>query len=412
MNSLIKLSNPLPIAILSLGLVSHLGSVANAATFTRVLQTGQAVPGNAQPVTNIRSIAIDNQQNIVAIVSTPTIILNPTRGPQTFQGLYVFNSALVPTLADTAESFPFASDGQSAQFLTASINAGTVITLRNSRLESRPQRDFGQSEVKVGKPGALRTFLTVNRFNLLPRVSISTLALSNGAAFLLGESSPQPPASSQKGLLKSVAPNNLTEVIATTDPVFGTEPFTLTSRGEFVRASGKNILLVIEDNNRYRVFKKSGTAAPQQIDSVTGSFSCGAAISSNNIVVCARDFRTQTGTNLYSLRVKFGNTAPFQSIAFPNTTAIEQPSIAGRTVIFKTATPTQDKLYVSTNAKAPIQILGTGDTLDGKTVSKLSLSEQGQSIARTTDQAQNSSLTIVFIATFTDGTTGLYRGTL
>ena len=75
MNSLIKVLTPLPIAILSLGLVSGLGSPSSAATFTRVLQTGQAVPGNDQPVSDIRSIAIDNQQNIVAIVSTQTIRL-------------------------------------------------------------------------------------------------------------------------------------------------------------------------------------------------------------------------------------------------------------------------------------------------------------------------------------------------
>ena len=439
MNSLIKLLKPLPITILSLGLVSSLGSSANAATFTRVLQTGQAVPGNNQPVSGIRSIAIDNQKNIVAIVSTPTVSSGTLPGTDprsdTFQGLYLFDPALVPTLVDTAASFTSRDGSRSASLNAASIHAGTVIVFNSYRSVSRLFTDFGRTEVKVGTPGALQVFLTANRLGQPTLIATNTLALTNGAAFLLGEPMPQTTASPQKGLLKSNAPGNLTEAIAATDPIFGAEPFAPRGAGQMVRSSGNNVLLVAQNASRYRVFRKSGTNAPQQIYNGTvspfdASSSCGAAISGNNIVLCSKEVKpTPTGTNPYSLRVKFGNAAPFQTIPFPNDIPIEQPSIAGRTVIFKAVTATQDKLYVSTNANAPVQILATGDTLDGKVVSKLNLSEQGQAIARTIatpvaslmakrpdlsepDQVQNSSLTIVFIATFTDGSTGLYRGTL
>ena len=230
-------------------------------------------------------------------------------------------------------------------------------------------------------------------------------------------------------------------MLSLTDPVFGTEPFAPLSPGQIVRSSGNNLLLVTQNASHYRVFKKSGTAAPQQIangttSSIDASSSCGAAISGNNIVLCAKEVKpTTTGTNPYSLRVKFGNVAPFKTIPFPSDIPIEQPSIVGKTVIFKSFTPTQDKFYISTNAKAPIQILATGDTLDGKIVSKLSLSEQGQSIVRTTrlpianlmaikpdlsdqsdlseaSQALDSATTVVFLVTFTDGSVGLYRGAL
>ena len=449
MNSLINPARRLPIALLpigllSLSLVSSLGSTANAATFTRVLQTGQAVPGNNQPVSEIRSIAIDNQKSIVAIVSTPTVTFPGTisggGGSQTFQGFYLFNSALVPTLVDTAESFTSSSNSQSAHFITASLNAGTTVVLRSFRSQSRISIDFGRTEVKVGPPGALQVFLTANRLGQPTLIATNTLALTNGAAFLLGEPMPQTTASPQKGLLKTNAPGNLTEAIAVTDPIFGSEPFAPRDSGQIVRSSGNNLLLVTQNASHYRVFKKSGTAATQQIyNGTTSTFdassSCGAAISGNNIVLCAKEVKpTPTGTNPYSLRVKFGNAAP-QTIPLSNTIPIEQPSIAGRTVIFKAVTPTQDKLYVSTNAKAPVQILATGDALDGKIVSKLNLSEQGQAIVRTTsipmanlmvrkpdlseqpdlneqNQAVASATTIVFLATFTDGSVGLYRGTL
>ena len=447
MNSLIK-PVCLPIAFLSLSLVSSLSSAANAATFTRVLQTGQAVPGNNQPVSGIRSIAIDNKKNIVAIVSTPTVTAPRTMGgggeTSTFQGFYLFNSALVPTLVDTAESFTSSSNSQSANFITASLNAGTAVVLRSFRSQSRMSVDFGRTEVKVGTPGALQVFLTANRLGQPTLIATNTLALTNGAAFLLGEPIPQTTASPQKGLLKTNAPGNLTESIAATDPVFGSEPLLPKSPGQIVRASGSNLLLVTQNAKRYRVFRKSGTAAPQKIyDGTTSTFgpssSCGAAISGSNVVLCAKEVKpTQTGANPYSLRVKFGDAAP-QSIPFANTIPIEQPSIAGKTVIFKAVTPTQDKLYVSTNANAPVQILATGDTLDGKIVSKLNLSEQGQAIVRTTSLPManlmnnlmakkpdfseqpdlsasalglTSTTTIVFLVTFTDGSSGLYRGTL
>ena len=419
------LLNPLPIALLSLSLVSSLGSAANAATFTRVLQTGQAVPGNTQPVSGIRSIAIDNQQNIVAIVKTQKISIPIPGAPfgirrdSTFQGLYLFNSELVPTLVDSSDDYASSSLTQSVT-LNASVNAGSVMLTRSNfaRMTRGGYTDMGPDEVKVGMPGAFNLLLTASRFNWPTIIQPNTLALSNGKAFLLGEPNPNLTASPQKGLLKITAPNQLTEAIAATSPVFGSEPFIPKTLGQIVRASGNNVLLVTQNTKRYRVFSKFGTSAPKKIyDGTTGPFgpssSCGAAISGSNIVVCSKEVKpTATGTNPYSLRVKFGNATPFQTIAFPDTTAIEQPSIAGKTVIFKAVTETQDKLYVSTDAQAPVQLLATGDTLDGKVVNKLNLSEQGQAIARTTDQAQNSSLTIVFIATFTDGTTGLYRGTL
>ena len=410
------LLNPLPIALLSLSLVSSLGSAANAGTFTRVLQTGQAVPGNTQPVSGIRSIAIDNQQNIVAIVKTKTIrvpIPFASFGAErdsTFQGLYLFNSALVPTLVDSADDYASTSLTQSVT-LNASINAGSVMLISSkfARMTRGGYTDMGPDEVKVGTPGAFNLFLTASRFNWPTIIQPNTLALSNGQAFLLGEPNPNTTVNPQKGLLKITAPNQLTEAIAATSPVFGSEPFIPKTLGQIVRASGNNVLLVTQNTKRYRVFSKFGTSAPKKIyDGTTSTFgpssSCGAAISGSNIVVCSKEVKpTATGTNPYSLRVKFGNAAPFQTIAFPNTTAIEQPSIAGKTVIFKAVTETQDKLYVSTDAQAPVQLLATGDTLDGKVVSKLNLSEQGQAIASTT---------IVFLVTFTDGSIGLYQGTL
>ena len=424
MNSPTKPSRRLPIVLLPIGLLSlSLGSAANAATFTRVLQTGQAVPGTKQPVSGIRSIAIDTKQNIVAIVSTPTVTSPRTMsgdgGSNTFQGFYLFNSALVPTLIEAAESFSSSSSGRSEDFITAGVNGGTAIGLRSSELGSRSSIDF-VTKVKVGKPGALKTFLAAN---LVTRpstlIATNTLALTNGTAFILGETLPQTTTTSPlKGVLKTNAPDNLTEAIGVTDPVFGAEPFTPLTPGQIVRSSGKNLLLVTQNASHYRVFKKSGTAAPQQIangttSSIDASSSCGAAISGNNIVLCAKEVKpTTTGTNPYSLRVKFGNAAPFKTIPFPSNIPIEQPSIVGKTVIFKAFTSTQDKLYVSTNANAPVQILASGDTLDGKIVSKLNLSEQGQSIVRTTSQGLNSATTIVFLVTFTDGSVGLYRGAL
>jgi hypothetical protein len=394
-----KLLSLLPIALLNLALAN---GKANAATFTPVLKTGQNFPGNTQLVGNIRSIAIDSEQNIVAIVSATTAV---------FYGLYVFDRQLVPTLVDISSTYTSANGGRSGTFITASINNGTVIYLSEYSSYTKFTTTYPRTEVKVGTPGSLQILFTGRGYGFPTTISAQTLALDSGKAVVLGQPilAFQSVNRPEKGVLTINTPNTLTETIAATNPVFGTEPFNPLEANQIVRASGNNILLVTQNARHYRVFKKTGTAAPRKIyegsiSSTDSSSSCGASMSGNNLVLCNREVKPNpTAPTPYNLLVKLGDLAAFQRIPLPSDLPIEQPSIGGKTVIFKAIAPNQERLYVSTNAQAPVQILATGNTLDGKVISKLNLSEQGQSLSNNT---------IVFLATFVDGSIGLYRGNL
>ena len=59
-----------------------------------------------------------------------------------------------------------------------------------------------------------------------------------------------------------------------------------------------------------------------------------------------------------------------------------------------------DKIYTSLNRQAPKVVIAAGEQLDGKTVTGLKLSDNGRTIAL------NSA---VFTATFSDGSSALYR---
>jgi hypothetical protein len=404
-----KLLSLLPIALLNLALGN---GDANAATFTPVLKTGQSLSSaplyqGSRVINGIRSIAIDSEQNIVAITSSSSSSLYS-------DSLYLFNQQLVPTLVDVAPNYRNAYGSGTGTFITASINNGSVIYLSRYSSEAKLRIIYPRIEVKVGTPGSLQVFFTGSGVGFpfgFPTVISETVALDSGKAVFLG----QPPVVTQtfsspnKGVLTSSAPNNLTETIAATNPVFGTEPFNPLEANQIVRASGNNILLVTQNARHYRVFKKTGTAAPRKIyegsiSSTDSSSSCGASMSGNNLVLCNKEVKPNPNAPTpYNLLVKLGDLAAFQRIPLPSDLPIEQPSIGGKTVIFKAIAPNQERLYVSTNAQAPVKILATGDTLDGKVISKLNLSEQGQSLSNNT---------IVFLATFVDGSVGLYRGNL
>jgi hypothetical protein len=62
-----------------------------------------------------------------------------------------------------------------------------------------------------------------------------------------------------------------------------------------------------------------------------------------------------------------------------------------------------DGIYSSFNGQPAQRLIATGNTLNGKVISRLRLSDQGQSI---------NGKAIVFVATFTDGSSALYRAIL
>ena len=109
----------------------------------------------------------------------------------------------------------------------------------------------------------------------------------------------------------------------------------------------------------------------------------------------------------FVLSARLGKAANFVKVplAGSNTRSISSPSISNSKIIFFAAEQGNDqsiteRLYLSSNGQAPAPLISTGETLDGKIVSGLKLSDNGRAIA------DNSA---VFAATFRDGSKALYR---
>jgi hypothetical protein len=142
----------------------------------------------------------------------------------------------------------------------------------------------------------------------------------------------------------------------------------------------------------------------RQILTSRGGF-CGASASFENLAIC--DKAAFRGGGNYRLVVRFGKNGQFQNISYPIRSATRRlsgPSIYKQDVIFKVfeGLDNSDTIYLSRNAQAATKLVTTGDRIDNKTVATLELSDTGRAIAKNS---------IVFTATFTDGTTALYKAT-
>ena len=130
--------------------------------------------------------------------------------------------------------------------------------------------------------------------------------------------------------------------------------------------------------------------------------SCGFAVSFENVVSCSSE------GSQYVLSARFGKKSNFVNLPLPNATTLKSVnglSISNEKIIFKAteqagAGAIVERIYLSNKIQVPQAVISSGETLDGKTITGLSLNENDRSIADNY---------IVFIATFSDSSKALYR---
>jgi hypothetical protein len=370
-------------AALSLSLWLLLGlnpRPAHAKQFTKLVQVGQTVAGSADPVSEIVEPAIGFDGQVAVLLRSSgfeAIYRIPKNQPIQFvDGI----------IRDGGGGFSRLRGGFSAP----SISQGQIAYLAFGQISTR-YSESGTVDLRVATAGVVKS---IQVWGTAPGTITSgnpDLAFVNGRAYFL-------------------------------DNLGGT-----TRALNFVdtRSANPTLKLLSNDPNNREIrassqllIKSSGTST-NVINSLTQSFgdsnfqplipvaaNCGFSTSADNVVVCRG--QTRSGVSQYNLPVRFGKAGQFQDIPLPAVSRgfdINHPSISNRSVIFKASfaaanAPTIERIYLSQDGKAPIALISTADTLDGKVVAELNLSRNGRTIA---DNAA------VFTATFRDGTTALYR---
>jgi hypothetical protein len=378
---------------------------ANAKKFTKLVQTGQIVPGNDQPVEAIiePTIGFDGQ---VAVLLTTKGISNPPPGDDSgagfgsdrrYSGIYSIPKNGPLRLVEGGES---SSDGGGSDRLTYSAPAISQEQIAYLQIKQSSNRNFTtprMTALRVGPVGNIRTAL---QFDLsIQKQSINgepNLTFVNGKAVFVDDLG-LPSGTPQFGVLGQIDTRSAKPALK----ILSSDP-----NNREIRASSQ-LLISGTGSSADLTTNLSQSFGDGRFQPLTASArSCGFSTSTDNVVACGNQI--VAGRAVSNVSVRFGKAGKFINI--PNTGGNSflidsHPSISNRSVIFKQSSPGPkglviDQIYLSQDGKAPISLVKTLDRIDGKGVFKLSLSRNGRTIA---DNAA------VFTATFTDGTTALYR---
>jgi hypothetical protein len=411
---------------LAIGLVAT-ATPAHALKFTKLLESGQTVPGSSQPVELIGEATIGLDGQVAVRLST-----NPTTPPgiypsEQFYGIYSIaksgNIRLVAGEKTLSYADPTSAKNKYVGFTRPDISQGKIAYISATRVGQNPPK----MTLYVGQPGQVKPILDFapsTKFRAYPNRIVENLAFVNGKAYVLVSTGDKlglvgvvdtEAAKPQLNVLNideanaSVSANSQQVLTTTVTQVYnGTFPPDYSSFSCTVSQSlgGGN-------------FKLLATAQE-----------CGAAVSAGNAVYYTVNTDNNQPPKYYhepKINVRFGQNGQFTPIPlpndplkiYPNTIQISGVSISQQSVIFVASvgpfdTPRYlkshvDTLYLSQNGQAPKAIIAAGQTLDGKTVSFLGI---GSSRRRPGDVGSTHALagnSAVFTVTFSDNTTALYR---
>lgn len=401
------LSHQFYVLSLTLGIVlsSSISDIANAKTFTKLVETGQKVSdapfsgeSNDQPIDLIEAPTIgrDGQTAVFLRKKTVPRVEGPPRpgfvGVNTYLGIYsISKGGRISLLSQGAieQNSGFINSFTSPSISEGLIAYGTYTTGPAFRGGFQPP----VSILRVGTPGDVKFYPSIYVFNRgedIPRVSFA-----DGLAYVLERSSdPSSNATVQSRTLRllNTRDQNPRFITLSSDP----------DNREIQTSSRRLVLSSVSSSNVYRLFERPHDGQFSELKPIGNNpGSCGFAVSYDSIVSCSID----NGKSLLSVR--FGLTGNFMKVPLANeseTQSINSPSISQKKVLFlateQSATGTKQKIYVSNNGGMSTAVIGTGEMLDGKEISQLQLSSNGRAI---------SDNYVVFNATFTDGVQALYR---
>lgn len=371
-------------------------SPASAKQFKKLVQVGQILPGIDQPVERFSSASIGLDQQVVVLLSGELFLSNPQTSERT-EGVYSITKSGEISLLQKGFSRFFSLSLVKESFTAPSISQGKIAYGTYSESTNRGTISAPTNSIlQVGTPGKIKAYG--------PLISNGRLALS------------PPQVSIVNGLVYSLARfddanSNFVSLLTVLDtkaanPVFKTISTDINNTE--IRTGSKSLVvlstsrtgLYYESTIVYKLFERPHNGQFIQLNPLgKNPGSCGFAVSGENIVSCSAE------NNKFVLSTRFGKAAQFTQIQLPqNINSVATPSISAEKVIFKatetTSNGTANVIYLSKKGKAPTAIIRTGDLLDGKTVTSLSLSNNGRAIAKNS---------VVFLAGFSDAPSALYR---
>jgi hypothetical protein len=403
-----NVSKSLVFAAVAIGLGSQ---SASAVQYKAIIGTGETLPSGSQQIFEVGNFAVDTQQNIIVGLNI--------RDAQT-AGIYrILNNARPQLLSASGEPF---SD--------VSISMGEVAYVNQQSNSSLPKP--AKYQLKLGKPGALKTLLTVDTVTYIDNPgsdeSLSDVSIANGKAFLLANQPAQLGQPELRGLLQ-VQNNQFSVILKPDDPIFlagGQPPLTLDGslganglgqrRSPIpVRVSSETVLLSRSIDRGFQVFEQPNGGRFRKIyEGVTGkmvsSRSCGIAASRSNVVICTTEGANSSEfRGVSKLLLRIGATGQFREVQFPKATPTVRPfspALSNKSLAFvlqEDAPSDRNAIYLSDNGAMAKRLIGSGDKLDGKVIQNVALAANGQSIGNGF---------VVFKATFVNGSRTLYKATL
>lgn len=370
-------------------------SPASAKQFKKLVQAGQVVPGIDQPLERFSdaSIGLDQQ---VAVLLYGDIFRASSLGGQRTEGVYSITKSGKISLVQKGFSL-FSGLFSISETVTApSISQGKIAyaTYSAATNDGNPSKPANDSILQVGTPGEIKSYGSI-------------ISNARTAAF-------PPKVSIVNGLVYSLADFqdansnyvNLLTVLDTqaTNPVFKT--ISTDINNSEIRTGSQSLVVLSKtrigfgNSFIYKLFERPHDGQFVQLNPLgKNPGSCGFAVSGENVVSCSAE------DNRFVLSARFGKAAQFTQIPLPqNIIFMQTPSMSAERVIFAatevTANGTANVIYLSNKGKAPTAIIRTGDLLDGKPVTGLSLFNNGRAIARKS---------VIFTARFSGAPSALYR---
>jgi hypothetical protein len=413
----------LPLLVCGLGVLGlGVAPAAEAKQFQKLVQVGQTIPGDAQPLAEIIQPTIGSNGQVAVILRTQTVIsgIGPSNIPykRTFQGVYTIGAnGAIGLLEGGQSNSGYRTFGRS-EFSAPTISQGKVgyFQLIQGFVVSMPAPKDSIANLRVGTPGNLLTLQAAIARSSSPETAVpgeSNLAFVNGNGYY------------RERLFRAPTPNifgvingKLQVLLSGDDPVFEGIPLSDVDNGKLRASSGlivlsrtRNVGSLGDTTDLYERPIAGGTF--KKLNSFLGA-SCGISVSQDNIVACFDTTTskppTENGGAPTSIAVRLGRQGAFTPIVVPANRPdrrVSNPSISQKNIAFQvndqvspSDTSAIASIYFSQNGQAPQKVVTTGDKLDGKTVKSVQLSESGRAII---DQS------IVFTATFTDGVVALYR---
>jgi hypothetical protein len=376
-------TKPAHISLLVAMGVALTATSASARQFTKLLEVGQKVPGSDQPVAAIVEPTIGLDGQVAVLLKT-----NPTTQGTTltaFQGIYSWpKNGTIRFLeggAETTTGLGTPTSTKTAQVFSApSISGGAIAYLRMSQTSQGSGATPRSTSLRVGTPGNIKTVLNFQLSLTPPQPGKPNLAFVNGKAYFLDDLL-SANGTVQMGVLGLIETQSATPSLKILNQ---------DAKNRGLAVSSNAIVLAKTDSPTgvkiASFWDSSGDSNFKQIliPRFSNVFCSGFSASQENVAIC-------DGTNPRAINVRFGRQSQVFSlpIGSPTTNPLvfENPSISGRSVLYvrteqiDRAAIGNARLELSQNGQAPITVLKAGDTLDGKVVRSVGLSQNGRSLA-------------------------------